>query len=187
MNMNKDNFNNIDIMSFLNSMQSMQSMQRTKSSKKSKKSSRCTIKEEDNVYINECDENEKITKKDTDEEQDGDNEVIKNIEKVEEVDEDDEDDEDDDEDDEDDEDDDEDDEDEDDEDDDDEEDDEDDEDEEDDDEEEDAGVEEGFTSEDLYNVFNNFFADEYGVSIATSLSNIAFELNKLNKNLKSKK
>ena len=42
-------------------------------------------------------------------------------------------------------------------------------------------------SEDLYNIFNNFFADEYGVSIATSLSNIAFELNKLNKNLKSKK
>ena len=180
MNMNKDNFNNIDIMSFLNSMQSMQSMQRTKSSKKSKKSSRCTIKEEDNVYINECDENEKITKKDTDEEQDGDNEVIKNIEKVEEVDEDDEDDEDDEEDD-----DDEDDEDEDDEDDDD--DDEDDDEEDDEDDEEDAGVEEGFTSEDLYNVFNNFFADEYGVSIATSLSNIAFELNKLNKNLKSKK
>jgi hypothetical protein len=60
--MNKDNFNNIDIMSFLNSMQSMQSAQRTKP-KKSKKSSRCTIKEEDNVYINECDENEKITNK----------------------------------------------------------------------------------------------------------------------------
>ena len=182
MNMNKDTFNNIDIMSFLNSMQSMQSMQRTKSSKKSKKSSRCTIKEEDNVYINECDENEKITKKDTDEEQDGDNEVIKNIEKVEEVEDDDEDDEGDDEDDEDD--------DEDDEDDDedeDEDDDEDDEDDEDEEDEEDAGVEEGFTSEDLYNVFNNFFADEYGVSIATSLSNIAFELNKLNKNLKSKK
>ena len=178
MNMNKDNFNNIDIMSFLNSMQSMQSMQRTKSSKKSKKSSRCTIKEEDNVYINECDENEKITKKDTDEEQDGDNEVIKNIEKVEEVDEDDDEDDEEDDDDEDDEDDDEDD--------DDEEDEEDDEEDEEDDE-EDAGVEEGFTSEDLYNVFNNFFADEYGVSIATSLSNIAFELNKLNKNLKSKK
>lgn len=182
MNMNKDNFNNIDIMSFLNSMQNMQRMERGKSSKKSKKSSRCTIKEEDNVYINECDENEKITKKDTDEEQDGDNEVIKNIEKVEEVEDDDEDDEGDDEDDEDD--------DEDDEDDDedeDEDDDEDDEDDEDEEDEEDAGVEEGFTSEDLYNVFNNFFADEYGVSIATSLSNIAFELNKLNKNLKSKK
>ena len=180
--MNKDNFNNIDIMSFLNSMQNMQRMERGKSSKKSKKSSRCTIKEEDNVYINECDENEKITKKDTDEEQDGDNEVIKNIEKVEEVEDDDEDDEGDDEDDEDD--------DEDDEDDDedeDEDDDEDDEDDEDEEDEEDAGVEEGFTSEDLYNVFNNFFADEYGVSIATSLSNIAFELNKLNKNLKSKK
>ena len=29
--------------------------------------------------------------------------------------------------------------------------------------------------------------NEYGVTIATSLSNIAFELNKLNKNLKSKK
>jgi hypothetical protein len=43
------------------------------------------------------------------------------------------------------------------------------------------------TVDDLYNVFNNFFTDEYGVSIATSLSNIAFELNKLNKNLKSKK
>ena len=68
------------------------------------------------------------------------------------------------------------------------EDDEDDEDDDEDDEEEhEMELEEGFTSEDLYNVFNNFFADEYGVSIATSLSNIAFELNKLNKNLKSKK
>ena len=46
--MNKDSLNNIDIMSFLNSMQGLQKLSK---SKKSKKSSRCTIKEEDNVYI----------------------------------------------------------------------------------------------------------------------------------------
>ena len=66
--MNKDSLNNIDIMSFLNSMQSLQKMSKTK---KSKKSSRCTIKEEDNVYINECDKSDKSTK---------DEESIKNIE-----------------------------------------------------------------------------------------------------------
>jgi len=150
-------------------------MQKMSKIKKNKKSSRCTIKEEDNVYIKECDENETDTK---------DEDVIKNIENIEETKNDAEDDDDDDEDDEDEEDE-EDDEDDEDDDEDDEDDDEDDEDDEED-EEEYAG-EQGLTADDLYNVFNNFFTDEYGVSIATSLSNIAFELNKLNKNPKSKK
>jgi hypothetical protein len=47
------------------------------------------------------------------------------------------------------------------------------------------------TSEKLYNMLNTFFVDEYGVTIATSMSNISYELHNLNKNLskllKSKK
>ena len=35
----------------------------------------------------------------------------------------------------------------------------------------------------LYNILNSFFVDENEVSIATSMSNISYELNKLNKNL----
>jgi hypothetical protein len=186
--MNKDklnDLNSIDIMSFLSSMQnmqSMQSMQKVSKPKKNKKSTRCTIKEEDNVYIKECTEEGcedgeecEAGAKVSDKTLKG-NGAIKNVENIKEEDDEDEDDEDedDDEDDEDDEDDDEDDEDE-----------EDDEDDDEEDDEEDCDV--GMSSEDLYNIFNNFFADEYGVSIATSLSNIAFELNKLNKNLKSKK
>ena len=68
--MNKDN---IDIMAFLSSMQGMQGMQgmqKMSKIKKNKKSSRCTIKEEDNVYIKECDENETDTRVE---------DVIKNI------------------------------------------------------------------------------------------------------------
>ena len=74
--MNKDN---IDIMAFLNSMQGMQGMQgmqKMSKIKKNKKSSRCTIKEEDNVYIKECDENETDAK---------DEEVIKNVENIDET------------------------------------------------------------------------------------------------------
>ena len=47
------------------------------------------------------------------------------------------------------------------------------------------------TNEKLYNMLNTFFVDEYGVTIATSMSNISYELHNLNKNLskllKSKK
>ena len=39
------------------------------------------------------------------------------------------------------------------------------------------------TDENLYNLFNSFFTDEYGVNVATSMSNIAYELHNLNKNL----
>ena len=38
-------------------------------------------------------------------------------------------------------------------------------------------------NENLYNMLNEFLADEYGVSVATSMSNIAFELHSLNKNI----
>lgn len=192
--MNKDklnDLNSIDIMSFLSSMQNMQSMQKVSKPKKNKKSTRCTIKEEDNVYIKECTEEGcedgeecEAGAKVSDKTLKGDG-VIKNVENIKEDEEDDEDDDDEDEDDEDDDDEDEDDEDDEDEEDEDDEDEDDDEEDEDEEDEEDCDV--GMSSEDLYNIFNNFFADEYGVSIATSLSNIAFELNKLNKNLKSKK
>ena len=47
------------------------------------------------------------------------------------------------------------------------------------------------TNEKLYNMLNTLFVDEYGVTIATSMSNISYELHNLNKNLskllKSKK
>ena len=39
------------------------------------------------------------------------------------------------------------------------------------------------TDENLYNLFNSFFTDEYGVNVATSMSNISYELHNLNKNL----
>lgn len=67
-------------------------------------------------------------------------------------------------------------------------DDEDDDDEDDDDEVPDLDI---LTNEKLYNMLNTFFVDEYGVTIATSMSNISYELHNLNKNLskllKSKK
>ena len=183
--MKKDNLNDlngIDIMSFLQSMSNMQGgIPKPKKSKK--KNARCTIKEEDNVYIKECEED---GEEETVEGEEGDaakskkktKDVIKNVDKVEEDEEDDDEEEEDEEED-----------DEEDDDDDDEDEEEEEEEDEDDDEEDEEGNEAGagMNSEDLYNIFNNFFTDEYGVSIATSLSNIAFELNKLNKNLKSKK
>jgi hypothetical protein len=180
--MNKDKLNNIDtidIMSFLNSMQSMQKGSKIKK-KSSGRSGRSTIKEEDSVSINECCEDEESSSKNDVEKK----LVNKNIEDVAEEDEEDEEDDEDEEDEDDEEDEEDDEDDEDDEEDDDGEEDEDEDEDEDDEEDEEGG---GLTSEDLYTIFSNFFADEYGVSIATSLSNIAFELNKLNKNLKSKK
>jgi hypothetical protein len=39
------------------------------------------------------------------------------------------------------------------------------------------------TNEKLYAMLNTFFVDEYGVTIATSMSNISYELHNLNKNL----
>jgi len=58
-------------------------------------------------------------------------------------------------------------------------------DEDDSDEDDDEDNEEDFdlTDENLYNLFNSFFTDEYGVNVATSMSNIAYELHSLNKNL----
>ena len=61
-------------------------------------------------------------------------------------------------------------------------DDEDDEDSDDDDEDEDED-DDDMVNENLYNLFNNFFMDENGTSVATSMSNIAYELHYLNKNL----
>jgi hypothetical protein len=65
---------------------------------------------------------------------------------------------------------------------------EDDDDEDDDDEDDDEGEEyhPGLTEESLWNVLSNFFTDEEGNNIATSMSNIAYELHKINKYLKSK-
>lgn len=36
---------------------------------------------------------------------------------------------------------------------------------------------------DISEVLSNYFSDEYGVNVATSMSNIAFELHQLNKNI----
>lgn len=52
-----------------------------------------------------------------------------------------------------------------------------------DDEDDDEDEEEDMVDENLYNLFNNFFMDENGSSVATSMSNIAYELHYLNKNL----
>lgn len=54
---------------------------------------------------------------------------------------------------------------------------------EDDDDDDDEDDEEDMVDENLYNLFNNFFMDENGSSVATSMSNIAYELHYLNKNL----
>lgn len=51
------------------------------------------------------------------------------------------------------------------------------------DEDDDEDEEEDMVDENLYNLFNNFFMDENGSSVATSMSNIAYELHYLNKNL----
>lgn len=56
-------------------------------------------------------------------------------------------------------------------------------DDEDDSDEDDDDEEEDMVDENLYNLFNNFFMDENGSSVATSMSNIAYELHYLNKNL----
>tara|TARA_B000000475_G_scaffold169318_1_gene136184 strand:- start:1141 stop:1602 length:462 start_codon:yes stop_codon:yes gene_type:complete len=53
----------------------------------------------------------------------------------------------------------------------------------DDDDDEDEDEDEDMVDENLYNLFNNFFMDENGSSVATSMSNIAYELHYLNKNL----
>jgi len=56
-------------------------------------------------------------------------------------------------------------------------------DDEDDSDDDDDDEEEDMVDENLYNLFNNFFMDENGSSVATSMSNIAYELHYLNKNL----
>jgi hypothetical protein len=48
---------------------------------------------------------------------------------------------------------------------------------------EDDDEDEDMVDENLYNLLNNFFMDENGSSVATSMSNIAYELHYLNKNL----
>ena len=188
------NINNMDFMSFINSMNKM-----NKSDKKKKKAKKGVIKEckisddSENVAVNkdisDCCEIKEETDEDTDNScEDSENKKLKKCCKEDDDDEDD-DDEDDDDEDEEDEDDDDDDEDDDDEDED--EDEDDDEDDDDDDDDEDIKDLDILTSEKLYNMLNTFFVDEYGVTIATSMSNISYELHNLNKNLskllKSKK
>lgn len=58
-----------------------------------------------------------------------------------------------------------------------------DDDDEDSDDDDDEDEDEDMVDENLYNLFNNFFMDENGSSVATSMSNIAYELHYLNKNL----
>ena len=53
----------------------------------------------------------------------------------------------------------------------------------DDDDEDEDDDEDGCEDENLYNLLKNFFMDENGLSVATSMSNIAYELHYLNKNL----
>ena len=168
------NINNMDFMSFINSMNKM-----NKSDKKKKKAKKGVIKEckisddSENVAVNkdisDCCEIKEETDEDTDNScEDSENKKLKKCCKE---DDDDEDDDDEDEEDED----------------------EDDDDEDDDDEDDDEDIKDLdiLTSEKLYNMLNTFFVDEYGVTIATSMSNISYELHNLNKNLskllKSKK
>ena len=161
------NINNMDFMSFINSMNKM-----NKSDKKKKKAKKRVIKEckisddSENVAVNkdisDCCEIKEETDEDTDNScEDSENKKLKKC-----CEDDDDDKDDDDEDD-------------------------DDEDEDDDDDDEDIKDLDILTSEKLYNMLNTFFVDEYGVTIATSMSNISYELHNLNKNLskllKSKK
>lgn len=57
---------------------------------------------------------------------------------------------------------------------------------EDDEQEDDDEDEEDLTENTMFNVLSNFLVDEQGNNIATSLSNIAYELHKINSYLKSK-
>jgi len=150
--------NNVDFMTFINKM--------NKISKKKSKS--VVIKEEENS--DNVDENEIVTNKDIGEEDSETKDMSdkKSESTSTEEDEDDDDDDDDEDEDED-------------EDDDDEDDDEDDDDDDEDDDDDDDNN--NLTEDKLYNLLNTFFIDEYGVTVATSMSNIAYELHKLNSNI----
>jgi TATA-binding protein-associated factor Taf7 len=126
-----------------------------------KKSKGIVIKEEENS--DSVDENEIVTNKDIGEEdsetKDMSDKKSESTSTEEDADEDDEDDEDEDDDD------------------------DDDDDDEDDDEDDDDDDDNNLTEDKLYNLLNTFFIDEYGVTVATSMSNIAYELHKLNSNI----